>query len=379
MAKKFHGLARRDGRVSQVLVIFLHSVHVVLPFRRLQRAQLNRGVSEPRGNVHLVGQHVAGCCHPMGVQKGGTAYRRQPLPVEPLPVRDVPLELIRDLIGPSGQGYRLFYSLVVSEKQHLCPLRLLRRGRLLDPLLVLLRRFLHIFRRHHHLVLQRIRQETKLNHLRVCRGRLLLYAHRNRVLYGDGLQLGLHGDSRVELDVQSLVQDAKDVVVLVIMQEAREKVEGLLAEPDRCPRVPELARHRVVIYVLLRPQLPQLVELLHSPWNSELLYQAAVRVEKVFELHRLLQIDQIQETVYENRIQQALQVLPVNVDEPGDELVELLVAHRVVPHPVHALRKQLAHNQVLEVVVLKHLLRGNNIDALLRRQVLQEGLLRVKA
>ena len=70
---------------------------------------------------------------------------------------------------------------------------------------------------------------------------------------------------------------------------------------------------------------------------------------------------------------------PVNVYDACDEGVELLEARGVVSLPVDALGKELAHDHVLEVVVLKHLLRRDDVDPLLRREVLEEGLLGIEA
>ena len=214
------------------------------------------------------------------------------------------------------------------------------------------------------------------------------------------------------------------------MQEPGEEVEALLADADARPRVPKLAGHGIVVDVLLAPQLPELLELLGPSRGREILHKGAVRVEELLEVGRLLQVDQVQKTVDENGVQEALQVLlgrrdriksgaareareanvvqhswgmedgprgtrdrsemgggglspcpyPVDIDEADDEVVELPEARGVAGLPLHALREELAHHQVLEVVVLEDLLfRRHHIDTLFRREVLQEGLLGLEA
>ena len=117
------------------------------------------------------------------------------------------------------------------------------------------------------------------------------------------------GRGKAYLDVQPLVENSENVVVLVVVKEAGEEVKGLLADPDGCPGMPKLARHGVVVDVLLGPQLPQLLELLHAARDGHLLDEPAIGVEELLELRRLLQVYQIQETVDEDRVKQPLEVL----------------------------------------------------------------------
>ena len=116
-------------------------------------------------------------------------------------------------------------------------------------------------------------------------------------------------ESAPHLDIEPLVQDSHDVVVLVVVQEPGEEVEALLADADARPRVPKLAGHGIVVDVLLAPQLPELLELLGPSRGREILHKGAVRVEELLEVGRLLQVDQVQKTVDENGVQEALQVL----------------------------------------------------------------------